>query len=40
MLIRDTKSANGGVTEEDWRKINDLLRTSWKSLLQAVNTSP
>jgi hypothetical protein len=37
MLIRDTKSANGGVTEDDWRKINELLRTSWKSLLQAVN---
>ena len=38
MTIRDTKAEAGGVTDEDWAKINDLLRQSWRSLAQAVNT--
>jgi len=36
MTIRDTKAEQGGVTEADWAKINDLLRRSWSSLAQAV----
>jgi hypothetical protein len=38
MRIRDTKAAQGGVTEEDWQKIDQLLRASWHSLSQAVNS--
>jgi hypothetical protein len=38
MTIRDTKAATNGVTEEDWAKINELLRQSWRSLAQAVKT--
>ena len=36
MNIRDTKAADGGVSEEDWAKIEVLLRQSWQSLWQAV----
>jgi hypothetical protein len=36
MTIRDTKQEQGGVTEEDWAKINELLRQSWRSLANAV----
>jgi hypothetical protein len=36
MRIRDTKAETGGVTEEDWAKIGELLRGSWRSLSQAV----
>ena len=36
MTIRDTKQDQGGVTEEDWAKINELLRQSWRSLANAV----
>ncbi|HEV2861795.1 MAG TPA: hypothetical protein VGX48_12370 [Pyrinomonadaceae bacterium] len=36
MLIRDTKAEQGGVTEDDWRRIDDLLRGSWRSLHAAV----
>lgn len=39
MRIRDEKAAQGGVTEEDWRKIEELLRGSWSSLLTAVNNN-
>jgi hypothetical protein len=38
MTIRDTKAESGGVTEEDWAKINELLRQSWRSLEKAVKT--
>jgi len=38
MKIRDTKAESGGVTEEDWKQIGELLRASWLSLSQAVNT--
>ncbi|HEX8139577.1 MAG TPA: hypothetical protein VF544_18605 [Pyrinomonadaceae bacterium] len=37
MRIRDTKAEEGGVTEEDWKKIDELLRASWLSLSHAVN---
>jgi hypothetical protein len=36
MTIRDDKAEAGGVTEEDWAKIDQLLRGSWRSLSQAV----
>lgn len=36
MRIRDTKAAGSGVTEEDWQKIGELLRDSWRSLRDAV----
>lgn len=38
MTIRDTKAEQGGVTEEDWARINELLRQSWRSLAQAVKS--
>jgi hypothetical protein len=37
MRIRDRKAEEGGVTEEDWKKIDELLRASWLSLSHAVN---
>ncbi len=37
MEIRDTKAEQGGVTEEDWKKIDELLHQSWRSLHAAVN---
>lgn len=37
MLIRDDKAEAGGVSEADWRQIDDLLHQSWQSLAQAVN---
>ncbi|HEX8293001.1 MAG TPA: hypothetical protein VF570_14680 [Pyrinomonadaceae bacterium] len=37
MEIRDTKAGRGGVTEEDWRRIGELLHGSWRSLHAAVN---
>jgi hypothetical protein len=40
MKIRDTKAEGGGMTEEDWKNINDLLRQSWRSLAEAVKNSP
>jgi hypothetical protein len=36
MTIRDNKAEQGGVTEEDWNRINELLRQSWRSLAAAV----
>ena len=38
MTIRDTKAEQGGVTEADWARINELLRGSWRSLAQAVKS--
>lgn len=38
MTIRDTKAAAGGVTEEDWKRIDELLRQSWRSLKTAANS--
>ena len=37
MTIRDDKADAGGVTEEDWRRIDELLHQSWRSLHDAVN---
>ena len=36
MTIRDTKAEQGGVTEADWAKIDQLLHQSWQSLKRAV----
>jgi hypothetical protein len=36
MKIRDTKAAAGGVTEDDWRKIETELQASWQSLSKAI----
>jgi hypothetical protein len=36
MKIRDTKAETSGVTEEDWRKIDELLHASWRSLYNAL----
>jgi hypothetical protein len=38
MTIRDDKAETGGVSEEDWAKIGELLRASWRSLWDAVNS--
>jgi hypothetical protein len=38
MTIRDAKAGEGGVTEQDWAKIDELLHSSWRSLWQAVNS--
>ena len=38
MEIRDRQAEQGGVTEEDWRRIDELLRQSWRSLWRAVNS--
>ncbi|HEV7642490.1 MAG TPA: hypothetical protein VGO50_00985 [Pyrinomonadaceae bacterium] len=37
MNIRDNKAEQGGVTEQDWQNIDDLLHRSWRSLRDAVN---
>ncbi|HEX4949969.1 MAG TPA: hypothetical protein VFZ34_25105 [Blastocatellia bacterium] len=37
MLIRDQKAEQGGVSEADWQRIDELLQASWQSLHQAVN---
>lgn len=38
MKIRDTKAEQGGVTEDDWRRIDELLHQSWQSLYAAINS--
>lgn len=37
MKIRDETAESGGVSEDDWRRIDDLLHLSWRSLHTAVN---
>lgn len=37
MEIRDTRAEQGGVTEDDWARIDDLLHRSWRSLHDAVD---
>ena len=37
MVLRDTKAEQGGVTEADWQRIDELLQASWQSLNQTVN---
>ncbi len=39
MTIRDKSAEAGGVTEADWKKIEELLLASWQSLHTAVNAS-
>ena len=39
MEIRDTKAESGGVSEEDWQRIDELLHSSWRSLHTAVNNN-
>jgi hypothetical protein len=36
MTIRDDRAEAGGVSEADWRKIEELLRASWASLSKTV----
>jgi len=38
MIIRDEKAEKGGLSETDWRRIEELLGVSWTSLWQAVNS--
>ena len=38
MKIRDDRAEQGGVTEDDWRRIDELLHQSWHSLLRAINS--
>ena len=38
MVIRDTKAATGGVAEEDWARIEELLGHSCRSLWAVVNS--
>ncbi|HEV2705000.1 MAG TPA: hypothetical protein VGV59_03700 [Pyrinomonadaceae bacterium] len=37
MKIRDERAEAGGVSEADWRRIDELLHASWRSLHTAVN---
>lgn len=37
MTIRDNKAEQGGVTDADWARIDELLHASWQSLYKAVN---
>jgi hypothetical protein len=39
MLIRDRAAENGTPTREQWSEIDRLLRSSWRSLWEAVNAS-
>jgi hypothetical protein len=36
MVLRDDEAAAGGVTPDDWRRIETLLQGSWRALHQAV----
>jgi len=38
MLIRDAKAEAGGLTAEDWVRIEELLISSWQSLWKGVNS--
>lgn len=38
MTIRDKEAEAGGVSEADWKRIEELLRASWRSLWKAVNS--
>ena len=37
MTIRDNQAEHGGVTDADWRQIDQLLHQSWQDLHQVVN---
>lgn len=32
------RAEQGGVTEADWKQIDELLHRSWRSLLEVVNS--
>ncbi len=36
MILRDEKAIAGGLTEQDWRTINNYLRLSWQNLYDVV----
>ena len=38
MRLRDTREAEGAVSEADWQRIDALLRQSWDALLRAVRS--
>lgn len=38
MRLRDTREAEGTVSEADWRRIDDLLQQSWDALARAVHS--
>jgi hypothetical protein len=38
MRVRDTGEANGGVTEPEWQRIEQLLRESWSALATVVRS--
>lgn len=38
MRLRDTREAEGTVSEADWQRIDELLRQSWDALLRAVRS--
>ena len=38
MTIRDTKAVEGGVSEQDWARIDELLHASWRALYDVVNS--
>ncbi|MFN0087687.1 MAG: hypothetical protein ACKVX9_20015 [Blastocatellia bacterium] len=37
MTLRDKRAEAGGVSEADWKKIEDLLRESWQALWEEAN---
>jgi hypothetical protein len=37
MLLRDDLAEKGSVTDENWRRINQMLESSWQSLWKAVH---
>ena len=39
MLIRDDRADAGGVSEEDWARIGELLRASYQSLWKSLNST-
>lgn len=38
MRFRDTREAEGSVSDDDWRRIDELLRRSWDALSRAVHS--
>jgi len=36
MDIRDQKAEQGGLSETDWQRIDELLKGSWQSLSQSL----
>ena len=40
MLLRDVRAEAGALKPQDWDRIDGMLRTSWRSLWDVVNTPP